>query len=334
MATRVLAWRHGLFAVDSLGGMIGPGSFLLDDGRQVSPFYVAPWWNEDREDIDGLTRGLRGEWPCVPFGYPVSAAQVTPRWRAVSDDTDSFPFAHGYSSHHDWEFLTTEDADHVAMRILYPDNHDIAQLDRRLHAVHDAAAIDFELTITARRCTSQPVALHGCFALPVEQGGAVLEPGAFASAASYPAVIEDGATLLLPDAEFQDLSCVPGLDGTTVDATRVPFDQSVEDLVQLNGVEGRFGLVNRPAGYRMDISWDASILPSVVLWYSNRGRRFAPWDGRNLCIGIEPCCTAYGLSPRISSSENPFASAGIPTAVKLTAGEPLTIRYRIAVAAL
>lgn len=334
MAMRTLAWSHGLFAVESLGGMVGRGSFLLPDGRQVSPFYVAPWWDEARDDLDAMTAGLRGEWPCVPFGYPVPEAEVAPRWRAASDDTEVVPFPHGHAAHHHWEFLSAPGADEVAMRIRYPDEDDVAELRRVLRPVADAPAIDFELTVTARRDTSQPVALHGCFALPAGPGQATLVPGGFGWGASFPAVIARGATLFATDAEFTDLARAPGIDGRAVDATLLPLDRPVEDLVQLNGADGSFGLLDHAAGYRLEIAWDASILPSVILWYSNRGRGFAPWNGRNLCIGIEPCCTAYGLAPGVSTGANPINAKGIPTAVRLAAGEPLTIRYRIAVAAL
>lgn len=334
MSARSLVWKHGVFAVDSLGGMLGRGAFLLPDGRQVSPFYVAPWWNEARAGLDGLTQGLRGEWPCVPFGYPARSADVTPRWAALSDDSAKFEFAHGYGSNHEWEFTGGDGSDHLAMSIRYPESDDIERLDRILRPVPDAAAIDFELIITARRDTAQPVSLHACFALPPNAGDAELRPGKFAGAVSYPAIIAKGATLFATDAEFSDLTQAPGIDGKPVDATRLPLDRPVEDLVQLNGADGTASLINRAGGYRVDMGWDAETLPSLIVWYSNRGRDFAPWDGRNLCVGIEPCSTAFGLSPALSAKPNPISEAGTPTAVSLKAGEPLSIRYRIGVAPL
>jgi len=38
-----LAWRHGCLSVQRFGGMLGPLTFILEDGRQVSPLYMAPW---------------------------------------------------------------------------------------------------------------------------------------------------------------------------------------------------------------------------------------------------------------------------------------------------
>jgi hypothetical protein len=64
-----MAWAHGVAAVQGLGGMLGPVTFLLPDGRQVSPLHVAPWFDEPgRRDQPPILQELRGEWPCVPFG--------------------------------------------------------------------------------------------------------------------------------------------------------------------------------------------------------------------------------------------------------------------------
>ena len=43
---RALAWPHGVLAVQSLGAMLAPITFILADGRQVSPMQVAPWPDE------------------------------------------------------------------------------------------------------------------------------------------------------------------------------------------------------------------------------------------------------------------------------------------------
>ena len=41
-----IAWAHGMASVQALGGMLGPVTFLLPDGRQVSPLHVAPWFDD------------------------------------------------------------------------------------------------------------------------------------------------------------------------------------------------------------------------------------------------------------------------------------------------
>ena len=81
---RGLGWAHGALAVQRLGAMLAPVTFLLADGRQVSPMHVAPWADEpEAEALPGILRRLRGEWPCVPFGYSVPADGWPAEWASV-----------------------------------------------------------------------------------------------------------------------------------------------------------------------------------------------------------------------------------------------------------
>jgi hypothetical protein len=57
-----------------------------------------------------------------------------------------------------------------------------------------------------------------------------------------------------------------------------------------------------------------------------------PWNGRNLCIGIEPCCSAFGMSPATCGQSNPINRTGVPTSVDLRAGQTFTIAYSMRVA--
>ena len=55
-----IAWAHGMASVQSLGGMLGPVTFLLPDGRQVSPLHVAPWFDDpSRKDQPPILQDLR-----------------------------------------------------------------------------------------------------------------------------------------------------------------------------------------------------------------------------------------------------------------------------------
>ena len=43
--------------------------------------HIAPWAHEPgAEALPGILRGLRGEWPCVPFGYSVPAEGWPENW--------------------------------------------------------------------------------------------------------------------------------------------------------------------------------------------------------------------------------------------------------------
>ncbi|NDU99367.1 hypothetical protein [Pseudoroseicyclus tamaricis] len=328
---RALAWSHGVLSVQSFGAMLGPTSFVLPGGRQVSPFWIAPWAGEELPaEVDAMTAALRGEWPCVPFGYPFPAEDFPDRWdRAVEEGARRGP-VHGYGSNAHWRFDPPRD-DRIALQIDYPADDPVRTLRRTVTPVPGEAAIDFTLVIEARRACRLPVALHGCFALPRATGMARLQVPRFQTGRTHPGKVEPGAALYAQDSAFTDLASVPTRDGGSVDATRLPFDHGVEELLQLDHPDGPLHLVNEAEGYRVTFDWDRAMLPSVVLWYSNRGRTHAPWTGRNLVLGIEPACTAFGLSPETSCGDNPINRAGTPTALELPAGDSVTIRYRIGV---
>lgn len=331
---RALAWRHGTLSVDALGGMIGPTAFVLPDGRQVSPFHIAPWFDEPEVLAGGdMGAGLRGEWPCVPFGYPFPSQEYGDGWPGEIEAQAEVAHPHGYSANTNWRFEAPA-PDHIALNVSYPEGHAVKALRRVIRPDPQAAALEIELTITMRRASCEPLALHGCFALPRMTGRAVIEPGAFSRGRTHPATVEPGAPIFVRDALFSDLSDVPARAGGRVDASKLPFAAPGEDLLQLDGMQGPVALANHDAGYRMTFDWDRTILPSLLLWYSNRGRTAPPWNGRHLCIGLEPICSPFGMSPDMARADNPINAAGTPTCVPLSPDEPLIIRYRIAVSPL
>jgi hypothetical protein len=63
---------------------------------------------------------------------------------------------------------------------------------------------------------------------------------------------------------------------------------------------------------------------------SNRGRKLAPWNGENLCIGVEPVVSAFDLGSAVALTNNPLASDGIRAAVPLDTAVPTLLSYRLA----
>ncbi|MFY8031393.1 MAG: hypothetical protein ACOVO5_06140, partial [Devosia sp.] len=106
---------------------------------------------------------------------------------------------------------------------------------------------------------------------------------------------------------------------------------ATEELVQLLDMPGRAALWNSAEGYRVRLSWNPEHYPSALLWFSNRGRTFAPWNGRHLALGLEPICAAFDLGQQVSAAENPISRRGIATARSFRAGENFITKYRIEV---
>ncbi len=141
-----------------------------------------------------------------------------------------------------------------------------------------SAAADAELTVGS----------HPIFRLPQEAGRAKLLLPRCACVRTYPQQTDEHSRLL-PNARCDSPERVPLRDGGVWDCTRVPLPENVEELLFLGGVEeGQVTLENKDEGYAVTVESDPRDYASLMLWFSNRGRTFAPWNGTNLCLGVEP----------------------------------------------
>ena len=325
-----IAWAHGMASVQAMGGMLGPVTFLLPDGRQVSPLHVAPWFDDpDRISQPPILQELRGEWPCVPFGAD-GPRSLPESWSASGETFDGAGVPHGHSSNTEWVFTKTS-ATSLTLTCDYPETHPIRRLTRTIAADLKAPALDITLAVEARRPCRLPIGLHPTLRLP-STGTARLEPPRFREGRVFPLDVEPGLGLLQPGASFEGLESVPGRDGGSLSLARLPLAENTEELVQLVGVSGGFRL-HHPEGWAVTLDWDSDHFPSLLLWISNRGRAYAPWNGRHVGLGVEPVCAGFDLGPAISTAPNPISAGGTATARAFDPEHPFTTRYRIGVTA-
>ncbi|MDX8533015.1 hypothetical protein RFM41_14390 [Mesorhizobium sp. VK25A] len=331
---RGLGWAHGALTVQRLGAMLAPVTFVLADGRQVSPMHVAPWANEpESEALPGILRKLRGEWPCVPFGYSVAVEGWPESWTRVMGPPGPDEEVHGHSSNNDWTWSDSQPGS-LSLALAYPETSPVERVERTITPDPSAPAVDIEFRIFVRHACRLPIGLHPVFRLPFERGAATLELGGFDEGRTYPHDVEPGAELFARNKTFFELTAVPARSGNTIDASRLPLAAATEELLQIEGVGGMAALANHEDGYRVELSWQKEHFPSLLLWYSNRGRKAAPWNGRHVAIGIEPICSAFGLGPATALADNPIAQSGIATALEFSPEKPFVTRYRIEASAL
>lgn len=335
-----LEWQYGKADVHAQAGMLGGVEFFAG-GRTLEPFYEAPWLGRDEPQPDGLLGAMRNEFTCVPFGVPYRPEAVTPEWRAAvasvpgSPDTldASDDLQHGYGNAAAWS-LVRQRADAVEIALDYPAGSPIARLERIVRAVPDRPALEFVLRIHARRAVRRPLGLHPNFALPPFAGALRIEACAFRFGMVHPGGPEPGVSSALTGAVFEALDRVPLANGGTGAFDRLPLDYATEEILQLCGCDGRVVLTDAARGARYRLTWDARQLPSLLLWISNRGRRYAPWNGRNLCVGVEPVAAAFELGCTTSLAPNPIQARGVATALELDPRTPVEIAYRIEAEAL
>ncbi|MCA0250697.1 MAG: hypothetical protein LCH76_00115 [Actinobacteria bacterium] len=319
--------RAGVAAEIQLAGcMVSP---LFDlDGETVRPLYTAPW----PDFPDPLLSKLRGDFLCAPFGIaPAAPDRLPTRWQVGEETTESASsHAHGYPANAEWQLSRAGDGQ-AEFVLELPEAEPIARASRRVICEPGRVVIDDQLI--PRRDTRLPLGLHPMVRLPEVEGGAVVLPPGCRSLATYPVPV-DASSILAQDVTFDDLRRAPLRAGGSIDLSRLPLALDTEELVQLCDVTTpSVAVENRAEGYRLTIAWDAA-LRHCLLWISNRGRNFEPWNGRNLCLGVEPVTSAFDLGAVISAGANPMAIDGLATAVELTAGEPYRLSHSFSLASL
>ncbi len=297
------------------------------DGRWVNPLYIAPW---DESEADGLLKHLRGEFLCVPFGLaPDSMDEYPGGWGNLDPGTTEW--GHGYSSNGLWALEFSGEG--VAEFVLeYPPGDAIEWVRRRVECVDNGAEIID--SVKARASALMPLGLHPMLRLPEEAGAGrlVLPDCDFVVTRPLGA---DESSVLAPNTTIEDLRAAPLANGGSIDLTRVPLPVEAEEVVLLCNV--RDPLVqfeNIAENYKVSLEWDLLMLQHLQLWFSNRGRSFSPWNGRNLCLGVEPVTAPFDLGASIAAQPNPLADAGAATAVRLEPGRLYEMRHRLTLAAL
>lgn len=340
--TRTLHWVHGSLCVQRLGGMLGPVQINLPDRNSAEPLHIAPWVGDQSvsehilSTLPGVLQRLRGEWPCVPFGAD-EPDSLTPDWQAHTGQPSPLHAVgppHGESSNEKWSWIEAGD-DQLNLTLSYPADHPIAWVERDIIPDPYMAAIDMVLRVMPRSDCALPIGLHPTFALPSMPGLARIIPPTANHIRSYPATLESGAEIFAPGQLFSSLAEAPANTGGLIDASAVPFETAGEDLVQIVGVKsGRAALENHESGYRVKLDWNAEHFPSLLLWFSNRGRQHTPWLGRHVALGMEPICSAFDFGAGMSCADNPISASGTPTCYRFSKGHVFETRYRLSVEAI
>ena len=327
-AYRGLGWRYGSLAVQRHGAMLAPLTFLLANGKQASPMHVAPWADEpEAACLPGVLQKLRGDWPCIPFGYAVDDPTAPADWARFNGPAEAGEEIHGHSSNHAWSWVESVKGS-LGLSLDYPEGHPVRRVHRTITPDPNAPAVDLTFTVEIAAECRLPLGLHSTFRLPLLTEGARIEPGPFDHGRTYPGSVEPAAPFFAIDRTFSSLAAVPLREGGTHDARRVPLPVDTEELLQLNGIES-VALANHAEGYRVRLKWNGEHFPSLLLWMSNRGRKAFPWNGRHVALGMEPICSPFGMGPASARADNPIARSGTPTARDFRAGEIFTTHYRI-----
>lgn len=283
---------------------------LLLNGCDV--LHRAPWLDAaDVQADDGIPlveRRLQGDFFCAPFGK--------------SDLIDA-PI-HGATANSAWDLVHQEGS----------------SATWRLRADVMGALVDKTVTLQGGALMQTHRISGGRGGLPVAHhpmvhmaDGGVLSfsPKRYAITPDTP--LEPERNWLSYPAQSTDLQRFPGVSGK-VDLTVYPTQTGHEDFVTLIEAEGAvFGwtAVARKAEKDLIVLLkDPATLPVTMLWLSNGGRDYAPWNGRHTgVLGIEDGCAAGAAGHRAALGRNALSDRGVRTALPLAPGQTHVIRHAI-----
>lgn len=309
-------------AVTETGGHLSDVTFHLDGGRTVRPMHTAQWAGEALgPDTPPILRMLRGDFFCAPFG--------------ASDVLPEMPDVHGLPACGTWRVT------HEAPGLLE------AELDGTVLGATVSKRVELREgeTVVYQRHTMRggsgrlPVGHHAMLRAETELQLA-FSPWTQALTAPEPdETPPDGRPLLRNDQVIADLRRAARMDGGTVDLSRFPGPDGYEAIVMLVNVRtppfAWTAATSAEGGWVWFALKNPRVLPQTLLWLSNGGRDYAPWNGRHRrAIGLEEICGYFHLGHARSTAPNPVEAGGSPTTVRLSPEEPLVVSYLFGLAAI
>ena len=312
------------------GGHLAPVTFSFGR-KEVQPFAIGPWAEEDLPDVPTMLRVCRGDFFCAPFGgnaAPYRGERHPP---------------HGETANRDWTFESLERSGQVVtLHASLETRVRRGRVDKRLSLRDGHTAVYCEHVLSGFR-GPMPIGTHPMLKFPDEPGAGRISTSGFKRghvvATAWERPEAKGYSWLKIGATFSSLKRVPAHDGSFVDLSSYPARRGYEELVQLVSDPAQpfaWSAVALPrSGYVFFALKDPRVLRETVLWLSNGGRYYSPWNGRHFnVLGVEDVTAFFHLGLAESARPNLLNRAGAPTAVSLSPKRPLRVAHILGLAAI
>jgi len=313
-------------ALTVTGGHLAPVTFYPQEAHPIQPYAIAPWWDEPLDPATPpLLATLRGDFFCSAFGSKNAALSAGKTLPPHGETANSMWHAmgHGSSTSGCWlqlgMALSGQGGHCHAVTALVSDQpviyqrHDLSRLTGPINPGH-----------------------HATLAFPAMAGAGRLSFSRLKSGFTYPEPLEraetGGQSSLQPDVEISDLHQVPCIDGSMADLTRFPARPGFEDLAILCAdptVELAWSAVTFPEqGYVWFSLRDPRRLSCTLLWFSNGGRNYPPWNGRHCNVmGIEDMTGYFDIGLAASCRRNRLTERGVRTCLERDEDGRISIPY-------
>jgi len=312
-------------AITRFGGQMAPVEFYADTDTPIMPYHIAPWWDKGLSaDHPPLLHILRGDFFCCPFGGNETI------YNGVQYPT------HGESANRPWTLMDwQEDFEGAFLHLSQVQNLLSGNIEKKIYLIEGQNLVYSSHILSDMEGLINP-GHHANLRFPDSPHSGRLAFSPFIHAQVYVQPTErpenKGYSILQPGAVITDLTNVPTITGEFTDLTTYPARRGFEDIVILcsdPSLDFAWSSVTFPeGGYLWLALKDPKILTSTLLWMSNGGRHYEPWNGRHVNVmGLEDI-TAF-FHEGISESVNPnhLNDLGIPTAIPLTPEKPTSIHY-------
>lgn len=326
MASLFTLSAQGITATLDLDVGIVESLIVGRDGRSVAPLHRAPWI-DDAEPLAGTAGAaphlarLAGDFFCAPFGKA---------------DVEEAP-THGWPANAAWMPVGGEslgDGVRATFRLGRPVMG--ATLFKEL-TLRDGHPFLYQRHVFEGGTGAVSVAHHPMVRLP-SGGRLTFSPKRWAETPDVPLETDParGHAVLAYPGHTTDLSRFPLADGGSVDLTNYPIAQDHEDFAMLVEAEGAalgWTAVLRPEEGDLSLMLkNPADLPVTMLWFSNGGRFYAPWNGRHRdVIGVEDACAFSAYGHAASAAPNRLNEAGIATVLQLDPAGRAEVRHVLGV---
>jgi hypothetical protein len=325
------SWRISTREVEAFvtetGGHLGPVTFRIG-GKRIQPFAIAPWAEETTAgNLPAMLRVLRGDFFCLPFGGNETAFRG-----------EHHP-PHGETANRRWK---CESAGPGSLHLSLKTKVRSGRVDKYVFLQPGHAAV-YQRHIVREMTGPMSFGHHAMLNFPDAFGSGRLSTSRFLRGHVAPEPWENpaagGYSCLKNGSVFRSLKKVRTQDGGWTDLGTYPARLGFEDLVLLEADLDQplaWTAVTFPSeGYVWFALKDPRVLRHTILWLSNGGRHYPPWDGRHVNVmGLEEVTAYFHYGLAESVTRNPLAAKGALTSHRLQANQPLVVNYVMAVAAI
>lgn len=312
------------FAVTRAGGHLGPVVFRTG-GRRFEPFAIAPWAEEKQPPgLPPMLGVLRGDFFCAPFG-----GNSKP-WKKEHHPP------HGDTANANWKYRSLETrGDTISLHLRMETTSRPGQVDKFISLRRGHTAVYCRHILSRMR---GPMCLghHAMLRFPPEAGAGCISTSRIRFAQTCPEPLEcpadKGYSSLLPGASFRRLDRVRTVFGGITDIGSYSARKGFEDLA-LVAHQSRhdfawIAVAFPKLGYLWYALKDPRVLQSTVMWFSNGGRHYPPWNGRHTGVmGLEDVTAYFHFGLAESATDNPLRRRGIKTTLELDPNIPLEVNY-------